>query len=332
MAHTFFCIDGHTCGGPVRLVTGGAPALKGANMSERRVHFIENFDWVRTALMYEPRGHDAMSGALLYPPLAADCDLGLVFIETTGSLPMCVHGTIGTTTMVLEHGLVSPREEGRLHIDAPAGHVVADYTMNGRHVEQVRLRNVASYLAASELRVECPELGELVMDIAYGGNFYAIIEEQPNYAGLDALSVDQILRYSPILRERINQAVDLVHPEIPSIRGLRHVMWTGRPHDAKAHKRNAVFYGQRGIDRSPCGTGTSARMAQLAAKGELKVGDRFVHESIIGSLFECEVEAATEVGNHAAILPIIGGWARVTGHNTIFVDQRDPYAHGFQVL
>jgi len=332
MAHTYFCIDGHTCGGPVRLVTAGAPALVGRTMSERRVHFIENFDWVRTALMYEPRGHDAMSGALLYPPLAEDCDLGVVFIETTGSLPMCAHGTIGTSTMVLEHGLVSPREEGRLHIDAPAGHVIADYTMNGRYVDQVRLRNVPSYVAASELRVACPELGELVMDIAYGGNFYAIIEEQPNYGGLDELSVDQILAYSPVLRERINQAVDLVHPEIPSIRGLRHVMWCGPPHHAKAHKRNAVFYGQRGIDRSPCGTGTSARMAQLAAKGELGLGDDFVHESIIGSLFECRVEAEAEVGNHPAIVPVIGGWARVTGHNTIFVDERDPYAHGFQVL
>ncbi len=332
MANTFFCIDGHTCGGPVRLVTGGAPALGGATMSERRVDFVERYDWVRTALMYEPRGHDAMSGAILYPPLREDCDIGVVFIETTGSLPMCVHGTIGTATMVLEHGLAVPREDGRLHIDAPAGHVVAEYVRNGRHVESVRVQNVASYLAQTDVSVDCPELGELVLDIAYGGNFFAIIEPQPNYPGLDDLSVSQILRYSPAIRDRLNEAAELVHPEDPAIRGLRHVMWTGKPRDPKAHARNAVFYGERGIDRSPCGTGSSARMAQLVARGELGVGEDFVHESIIGSLFECRVEAAARVGNHAAILPSIGGWARVTGHNTIFVDERDPYAHGFQVL
>jgi 4-hydroxyproline epimerase len=314
MAHTFFCIDGHTCGGPVRLVTGGAPALE------------------RTALMFEPRGHDAMSGAILYPPLRDDCDIGVVFIETTGCLPMCGHGTIGTTTSVLEHGLAEPREEGCLHIDAPAGRVIAEYTLDGRYVDSVRIRNVASYLAHSEVRVDCPELGELVMDVAYGGNFYAIIEKQPNYAGLDDLSVGDIQRLSPAIRDHLNQTLELVHPENAAIRGLRHVMWTGEPKAARARGRNAVFYGERGIDRSPCGTGTSARMAQLVARGELTVGEEFVHESLIGSLFEGRVEGATQVGNYAAIEPSIAGWARVTGHNTIFVDDRDPYAHGFQLL
>jgi 4-hydroxyproline epimerase len=332
MAHTFFCIDGHTCGGPVRLVTGGAPALEGVTMSERRTDFVERHDWVRTALMFEPRGHDAMSGAILYPPLRDDCDIGVVFIETTGCLPMCGHGTIGTTTSVLEHGLAEPREEGRLHIDAPAGRVIAEYTLDGRYVDSVRIRNVASYLAHSEVRVDCPELGELVMDVAYGGNFYAIIEKQPNYAGLDDLSVGDIQRLSPAIRDHLNQTLELVHPENAAIRGLRHVMWTGEPKAARARGRNAVFYGERGIDRSPCGTGTSARMAQLVARGDLTVGEEFVHESVIGSLFEGRVEGATRVGNYPAIEPSIAGWARVTGHNTIFVDDRDPYAHGFQLL
>ena len=332
MANTFFCIDGHTCGGPVRLVTGGAPALSGRTMSERRTDFVERCDWVRTALMFEPRGHDSMSGAILYPPLSEGCDVGLIFIETTGSLPMCVHGTIGAATMVLEHGLAAPREQGRLHIDAPAGHVVAEYVRNGRFVESVRVRNVPSYLAVTELRVDCPELGEIVLDIAYGGNFYAIVGEQPNYSGLEDLSLNQILRYSPVIRDRINRAVDLVHPEDPAIRGLKHVMWTGKPRARKAHGRNVTFYGQRGIDRSPCGTGTSARMAQLVAQGKLDVGDDFVHESIIGSLFEGRVEEQARIGDHAGIVPSVAGWARVTGHNTIFVDERDPFAHGFQVL
>jgi 4-hydroxyproline epimerase len=329
--NTFFCIDGHTCGNPVRLVAGGGPLLEGASMSARRQDFRTRYDWIRTALMFEPRGHDVMSGAILYPPCREDCDIGVLYIEVSGCLPMCGHGTIGTVTFALEQGLVRPREEGRLRLDTPAGLVVADYERRGRFVERVRLTNIASYLALPEVRVDCPELGELVVDIAYGGNFYAIIDPQPNYTGLDQLSASDIQRLSPELRRRLNDRIAVVHPEDPTIRNVSHVMWTGPAHDPKADARNAVFYGEKAIDRSPCGTGTSARMAQLAARGRLAIGNPFVHESIIGSLFEGRVESAAAVGEHAAIIPSVAGWARLTGLNTIFVDQRDPYAHGFQV-
>jgi 4-hydroxyproline epimerase len=246
---------------------------------------------------------------------------------------MCGHGTIGTVTMALEQGLVTPREEGRLALDAPAGRVVAEYARAGRFVETVRIHNVPSYLAATEVRIDVPGMGELVADVAYGGNFYAIVEKQKNYAGLEHLSAGEILRLSPIVRRLMREAVEVVHPEDPTISGVSHVMWTGAPRDKRAHARNAVFYGERAIDRSPCGTGTSARMAQLAAKGRLRVGDDFVHESIIGSLFDGRVEAAAELrGGRAAILPSIAGWARMHGLNTIFVDERDPFAHGFQVV
>ncbi|MSO92907.1 MAG: 4-hydroxyproline epimerase [Rhodospirillales bacterium] len=331
-SHTFFCIDGHTCGNPVRMVVGGGPALEGATMSERRQYFIAHFDWVRRALMFEPRGHDLMSGSVLYPPLRPDCDLGIVFIETTGCLPMCGHGTIGTVTMALEHGIVSPRETGKLRLDAPAGVVEASFERNGRFVESVSIRNVASFLHEAGVRFECPGVGELTCDIAYGGNFYAIIEEQPNYPGLDGVSVADILRLSPLVRQALNKKLSVVHPEDPTIRNVTHVMWTGRARDAQAHARNAVFYGDKAIDRSPCGTGTSARMAQLFDRGALKVGDAFVHESIIGSLFHGRVDSAEPLGNRTAIRPVIKGWARTTGLNTIFVDGRDPYAHGFQVV
>ncbi|HZS85762.1 MAG TPA: 4-hydroxyproline epimerase [Stellaceae bacterium] len=330
--YTFSCFDGHTCGNPVRLVAGGAPVLHGATMSERRQDFLARFDWIRRALMFEPRGHDVMSGSILYPPLRADCDAAILFIEVSGCLPMCGHGTIGTVTMALENGLVTPREEGKLALDAPAGRVVAEYRRDGRFIESVRIHNVASYLAASEVRIECPELGEIVLDIAYGGNFYAIIEPQRNYPGMEALSADRILRLSPVVRRLADQAVKLVHPEDPSIKGVSHVMWTGKPRDKRAHGRNAVFYGERAIDRSPCGTGTSARMAHLVAKGKLRIGDEFVHESIIGSLFDGRVESAAEVGGIAAIRPSIAGWARMHGINTIFVDERDPFRHGFQLV
>jgi 4-hydroxyproline epimerase len=329
--NTFFCIDGHTCGNPVRLVAGGGPLLKGRSMSARRQDFLARYDWIRTALMFEPRGHDVMSGAILYPPCRDDCDTGILYIEVSGCLPMCGHGTIGAVTFALEQGLVSPKTEGELRLDTPAGLVLAAYERARRFVERVRLTNVASYLALPEVRVDCPELGELVVDIAYGGNFYAIVEPQPGYAGLDALSAGDIQRLSPEVRRRLNELVQITHPDDPTIRGVSHIQWTGPARDPKAHARNAVFYGAAAIDRSPCGTGTSARMAQLAARGRLAVGDDFVHESIIGSLFEGRIEADARVGEHPAIVPSVAGWARLTGLNTIFVDERDPYAHGFQL-
>jgi 4-hydroxyproline epimerase len=316
----------------VRLVTSGAPLLEGASMSERRLDFLTHHDWIRKALMFEPRGHDVMSGSILYPPTRADCDIGILFIEVSGCLPMCGHGTIGTVTMAVENGLVSPAKAGELALDAPAGRVLAHYHQQGRFVESVRITNVASYLASTDVTVDLPGVGELAFDIAYGGNYYAILEPQKNYAGLEAMSAGDVLRLSPVVRKLVNEKIQPVHPEDKTIRGVSHVMWTGKPRDKRAHARNAVFYGDKAIDRSPCGTGTSARMAQLAAKGKLKVGDEFVHESVIGSLFDGRVEEAAKVGNHDAIMPSISGWARQHGINTILVDDRDPFAHGFQVI
>ena len=330
--NTFFCIDGHTCGNPVRLVAGGGPPLQGATMSERRQDFLARYDWIRTGLMFEPRGHDMMSGAILYPSTRPEADTGVLFIETSGCLPMCGHGAIGTVTFALERGLVQPREDGVLRLDTPAGLVEARYaTVNG-HVDSVRIKNVAAYLAAEGVTADCPGLGEIAVDIAYGGNFYAIVEPQAGYRDLADFTAGDLIRMSPALRRNLNQTVEMVHPEDETIRGISHILWTGTPRDPAAQARNAVFYGDKAIDRSPCGTGTSARMAQLAARGELQAGDDFVHESIIGSLFRGRVEATAKVGNHPAIVPSIEGWARITGFNTIFIDERDPYAHGFQVI
>ena len=283
--NTFFCIDGHTCGNPVRLVAGGGPALNGASMMEKRLDFLARYDWIRTGLMFEPRGHDMMSGAILYPPGRPDCDIGVLYIETSGCLPMCGHGTIGTVTFAIERGLVQPREPGVLRLETPAGLVEARYEMKNGYVESVRLTNVGSYLAAEGVTADCPGLGAITVDIAYGGNFYAIVEPQANYDDVAQLTPGDILRLSPLLRRALNEVVEVVHPENPKIRGVSHILWTGKPTQPGADARNAVFYGDKAIDRSPCGTGTSARMAQLHAKGRLKPGDSFVHESIIGSLF-----------------------------------------------
>ena len=329
--HTFFCVDGHTCGNPVRLVAGGGPQLKGANMVEKRAHFLAEYDWIRTGLCFEPRGHDMMSGAILYPPTRPDCDIAFLFIETSGCLPMCGHGTIGTVTMALERGLVTPREPGLLRIDTPAGLVEARYVKDGDYVESVRLTNVPAFLHSTELTAEVEGLGEIVADVSYGGNFYAIIEPQKNFPGLEHVNPSDILRWSPKVRAAFRAKYEFVHPENPAINGLSHVLWTGTPTHPDAHAKNAVFYGDKAIDRSPCGTGTSARMAQWAAKGKLKVGDDFVHESIIGTLFKGRVEKAAKLGSRDGIVPSIEGWARMTGYNTIFIDDRDPLAHGFQV-
>jgi 4-hydroxyproline epimerase len=328
---SFFCIDGHTCGNPVRLVAGGGPRLEGSTMMERRAHFLAEYDWIRTGLMFEPRGHDMMSGSILYPPTREDCDVGILFIETSGCLPMCGHGTIGTVTMGIEHGLIKPKTPGMLRLDTPAGLVTAEYKQVGDYVEEVRITNVPSFLYAEGLAVECPQLGELKVDVAYGGNFYAIVEPQENYRDMADYSAGELIAWSPVVRQRLNEKYSFVHPENPGINRLSHMLWTGAPTVEGAHARNAVFYGDKAIDRSPCGTGTSARMAQLHAKGKLKVGDDFVHESIIGSLFKGRVEKEVSVADRQAIIPSISGWARMTGLNTIFIDDRDPFAHGFVV-
>ncbi|REL38024.1 4-hydroxyproline epimerase [Rhodohalobacter sp. SW132] len=328
----FFCIDAHTCGNPVRLVAGGGPILKGKNMSEKRQHFLREFDWIRKGLMFEPRGHDMMSGSILYPPSDPENDIGVLFIETSGCLPMCGHGTIGTVTIMLQEGLVTPKTEGKLKLEVPAGLVDVEYTMEGSRVSSVKLTNIASYLEAENLEVDCPDLGNLKVDVAYGGNFYAIVDPQENFPGIHECKADQLIGWSRELRSQLNENYTFVHPEDSTISGLSHMLWTGNTIDPDSTARNAVFYGDKAIDRSPCGTGTSARMAQWAAKGKLAIGDEFVHESFIGSRFIGRIEKNTQLGDKEAIIPSIEGWARITGYNTITIDDDDPYAHGFQVI
>ena len=332
-ATRFHCIDAHTCGNPVRLVYRGGPPLEGDTMLDRQQHFVAEYDWIRTALMFEPRGHAMMSGSILYPTSRDDCDIGVLFIETSGCLPMCGHGTIGTVTIAVENRLVEPRVPGRLDLETPAGKVSVTYREERGKVRSVRLTNVPSFLHSSGLEVDCPELGGVLkFDVAYGGNFYAIIEPQDVYADLEQLSAADIVRLSPLLRERINQRYRFGHPDDDRLSHMRHVMWTGRPRLSGSDARNAVFYGDAAIDRSPCGTGTCARMAQLAARGELAAGDPFVHESYIGSRFNGRVESLTRVGDFPAIVPSVEGWARVYGHNLITVDpDDDPFWAGFAV-
>ncbi|PVE21951.1 4-hydroxyproline epimerase [Microvirga sp. KLBC 81] len=331
MRRSFYCIDSHTCGNPVRVVVGGGPLLPHLPIAERRDIFVRDHDWIRKALMFEPRGHDVMSGAIIYPAFRDDCDFAVLFIEVSGCLPMCGAGTIGLVTVAIEEGLVTPRVPGTLSIETPAGKVGIKYEMQGEFVETVRLFNVASYLHSADIGVDVPGVGRLLVDIAWGGNYYAVVEPQENWAGLDSMTAGELVGFSQRLRAALADTCVPVHPENDRICGVHHVIWCDNARNEVADGRSAVFYGDKAIDRSPGGTGTSARMAQLYGRGRLKIGDSYRNESLIGTIFEGRVEASSPVGPYDGITPSIGGWARITGHNTIFVDDRDPLAHGFQI-
>tara|TARA_R110000868_G_scaffold166039_5_gene399798 strand:+ start:6567 stop:7577 length:1011 start_codon:yes stop_codon:yes gene_type:complete len=333
--NTFVCIDAHTCGNPVRVIKEGVPRLIGHTMEQKRQHFLKEYDWIRKGLMFEPRGHDMMSGSMLYPPHNPENDFAILFIETSGCLPMCGHGTIGTITIAIEEGLITPKTSGKIKMEAPAGLVNIQYQQTGEKVDWVKLINVKSYLAAEGLTIDCPELGTISFDVAYGGNYYAIVDPQNFFSGVQDFSASKIIQYSQVVRQRINEKYPnmFIHPENETIRDVSHMLWTGNPIDPTSSGRNAVFYGDKAIDRSPCGTGTSARLAQLFAKGKLKKGEDFIHESFIGSKFIGRVEEETTLDGRLAIIPSIKGWAKIYGHNVITIDDEDdPYAHGFQVI
>lgn len=332
---TFVCIDAHTCGNPVRVIKEGGPNLIGNTMSEKRQHFLKEYDWIRKGLMFEPRGHDMMSGSILYSPHNPENDFAILFIETSGCLPMCGHGTIGTITIAIEEGLVTPKIPGKIKMEAPAGLVEIEYKETKGKVDWVKLTNVKSYLAAENLTIDCPELGEISFDVSYGGNYYAIVDPQDNFTGVQDFTASQIIQYSQVVRERINAKYPnmFIHPENNTIKDVTHMLWTGKPLDSYSSGRNAVFYGDKAIDRSPCGTGTSARLAQLYTKGLLNKGEKYIHESFIGSKFIGCVEDQTSIDGKLAIIPSIQGWAKIYGHNTITIDtDDDPYAYGFQVI
>ena len=331
---TFVCIDAHTCGNPVRVIKHGGPDLVGATMSEKRQHFLKEYDWIRKGLMFEPRGHDMMSGSIFYAPSDPNNDFGILFIETSGCLPMCGHGTIGAITIGIEEGLIKPKNPGVVRMETPAGLVMISYQQTGSKVDWVKLTNVKSYLAATGLTIDSSDLGELKFDVSYGGNFYAIVDPQENFSGIQDFSASKLIQFSQEIREKINRKYPntFVHPEDSTIRNVSHMLWTGDTISKGATARNAVFYGDKAIDRSPCGTGTSARMAQWHAKGKLKAHEDFIHESFIGSQFIGRVEEKTTLAGKPAIVPSIKGWAKIYGQNTITIDDDDPYAYGFQVI
>ena len=242
--HSFTCIEGQTEGMPVRMVIDGAPALRGATMNDRRHDFVERHDWIRRALMLEPRGHAHMSGTLFYPPVSANADFSLLFIETSGCLPMCGHATIGSISFALEAGLVTPQTPGSITVDVPAGQITARYERDGERITAVRFTNVASFLLHRDVEIVLPALGDLRIDIAYGGNFYPIVEVQPNYPGCEHFAPELLLTWGREIQRLVNEKIDVVHPDNPALRGVRHCMWTGQPRSCDADARAVVITGR----------------------------------------------------------------------------------------
>ncbi|GAA3650804.1 proline racemase family protein [Nonomuraea antimicrobica] len=327
----FHAVDSHTEGMPTRVVTGGIGVIPGDSMAERRVYFRDHLDHIRTLLMTEPRGHSAMSGAILQPPTRPDADFGVLFIEVSGLLPMCGHGTIGVATVLVETGMVEVSEPvTTVRLEVPAGLVEVDVAVEDGAATSVTLRNVPSYCDRLDAKVSVPGFGEIAYDLAYGGNFYAIVNLAHYGLPFDRAAKNEIIAAGLATMEAINAADEPAHREDERIRGCHHVYFAAPGSDAR-HSRHAMAIHPGWFDRSPCGTGTSARMAQLHARGELAIGAEFVNESFIGTRFVGRLLEETTVGGRPAVLPSITGRAWITGTAQYFLDPRDPFPAGFEL-
>ncbi|MEU6883053.1 proline racemase family protein [Streptomyces sp. NPDC046712] len=327
--HVFHAVDSHTEGMPTRVITGGVGSIPGTTMAERRLHFIEHMDHVRTLLMYEPRGHASMSGAILQPPTRPDADVGVLFIEVSGLLPMCGHGTIGVATVLVETGMVPVSEPvTTVRLDTPAGLVRAEVRVEDGVAKAVTLTNVPAFCAALDREVKVPEFGTVPYDLAFGGNFYAFVDLDALGLPFDREHKDELLKAGLAVMEAINADDRPTHPVRPEIGGVKHVHLTAPGSDAR-HSRHAMAIHPGWFDRSPCGTGTSARMAQLHARGQLPLHQDFVNESFIGTRFTGRLIEKTEVGGVPAVVPTITGRAWLTGTAQYFLDPDDPFPGGF---
>ncbi|MFF9147690.1 proline racemase family protein [Streptomyces sp. NPDC014861] len=328
--HVYHAVDSHTEGMPTRVITGGVGVIPGATMAEKRLHFIEHRDSLRTLLMYEPRGHAAMSGAILQPATRPDADYGVLFVEVSGLLPMCGHGTIGVATVLVETGMVPVTEPvTTVRLDTPAGLVSADVRVEDGAARSVTLTNVPAFSVGLDLKADVPGLGTVTYDLAYGGNFYAFVELDALGLPFDRAHKQELITAGLAIMDAINAGDDRpVHPEDPAVAGVKHVYLAAPGSDA-TRSRHAMAIHPGWFDRSPCGTGTSARMAQLHARGQLALDTDFVNESFIGTEFTGRLVAETTVGGRPAVVPTVTGRAWITGTAQYFLDPTDPFPAGF---
>jgi proline racemase len=327
----FHAVDSHTEGMPTRVVTGGVGVIPGDTMSDRRLYFVEHLDHLRKLLVNEPRGHSAMSGAILQPPTRPDADWGVVFIEVSGCLPMCGHGTIGVATVLVETGMVVVTEPvTTIRLDTPAGLVVAEVAVTDGVARSVTIQNVPSFVLGLDRTVDVAGFGEVRYDMAFGGNFYAILGLDQLGLPFDRAAKQHLLDAGLSIMDAINSQDRPAHPERPEIGGCHHV-YLAAPGSTARHSRHAMAIHPGWFDRSPCGTGTSARMAQLHARGELPLDTDFRNESFIGTHFVGRLVEETTVAGAPAVVPTITGRAWLTGTAQYFLDPDDPFPEGFQL-
>ncbi len=323
-------VDTHTSGEATRIITGGLPVLKGSTMMEKKQYFLSHYDNIRRTCMLEPRGHANMFGAVITEPTDPNCDYGVIFLDGGGCLNMCGHGTIGVSTALVELGMVEVSEPyTNLRLETPAGPVAVRVRVeNGRAIE-VTFRNVPAFVYQKDVSVEVPGLGAITLDIAFGGSFFGIVHK--DQLGIDELTPANLPGIVPkalALRESLNRQVEICHPLL-DITEVDLIEIYGPPKDPDADVQNTVVFGQGQVDRSPCGTGTCAKLAVLTAKGKLELGQEFVHESILGTTFRARALERTRVGAYDAIVPEITGSAYITGFNDLLMDELDPFKNGF---
>lgn len=325
-------MDLHTAGEPVRFILDGVRSIPGKTMVKKREFFARELDSIRTLLIYEPRGHRDMCGAVLTPPVSRGAHFGLLFFDGGGYLDMCGHSTIGVATAVLERGMFTKKEpHTHLSIDTPAGLIHVKAQVEAGHVRSVTMRNVASFLFSKDMEVKLPGLGEIKVDIAFGGNFFALVDATALHLEVEKGNIDELIATGLMIRDAVNAKIKVRHPIANHITSVGLTEIYGKAKNPQAQARNVVIFGNGQVDRSPCGTGTSAKLAALYARGQIGLHEPFLYESIIETLFEGKIVAVTKVGQIEAVIPEIKGTAYVTGFNQFVVDSEDPLKYGFQL-
>ncbi len=323
-------IDSHTMGEPTRVVVGGVPNIPGRTLPEKKAYLEENLDYLRRAIMHEPRGHNDMFGSILVQPVSDEADIGIIFMDGGGYLNMCGHGTIGASTIAVESGMV-PKVEPftELTLEAPAGLIRVKAAIENGKVKEVSFRNVPAFLYKEDVKINVPEIGEITLDISFGGSFFAIVDAKQLGIKIIPENATKLKDIGLKIRDIVNKEVEIQHPTLEHIKTVDLVEIYDEPTNPEATLKNVVIFGEGQVDRSPCGTGTSAKMATLFAKGKLKEGQPFVYESIIGTMFKGRVVGTTKVGDFDAVIPEITGSAYITGFNTFVIDDDDPMKFGF---
>jgi proline racemase len=330
----FSTIDTHTCGDPTRTVTGGIPHIPGESIAEKMLYLKENHDEIRQVLMFEPRGNEVQSGVILTEPCTPGTDVGVIYIEVGGYLFMCGHDTIGVATALIESGMIEAKEpQTKIALDTPAGVVKVTVDVENHSAKEVTFANAPSFLFARDIDIELPSIGTIKADVSYGGLYYAIVNADDIGISPGADKIKELIRVGIMIRDQVNEKIDVYHPEKSFIKEVTHVLFSAAPRHPEATMRNAVVIPPGSVSRSPCGTGTCAKLAQLHARGELKIGEYFGHESATtGTLFKSRILEETTVGEFDAVLTEVTGSAYVTGMHTFVIDPEDPLKNGFSFL